>query len=98
MEACGKLSFLPKTPKRPVTLEDLKLKDTVAGLCANVIIDGSVLEGNLKVIKKDKKWLMKEIKKQGYDDPESIFLAIVDINYKMTIYERIDEIENKNAL
>lgn len=98
IEACGKLSFLPKTPKRPVTLEDLKLKDNVAGLCANVIIDGCILEDNLKVIKKDKKWIMKEIKKQGYEDPESVFLAIVDNNYKVTIYERIDQIEDKNAL
>jgi uncharacterized membrane protein YcaP (DUF421 family) len=98
MEACGKLSFLPKTPNRPVTLKDLKLKDTVAGLYANVIIDGKIMEKNLKVIKKEKNWLLKEIKKQGYDNPESIFLAIVDNNYKLTIYERIEEIENKNAI
>jgi uncharacterized membrane protein YcaP (DUF421 family) len=98
MEACGKLSFLPKTPNRPVTLKDLKLKDTVAGLYANVIIDGNIMEKNLKVIKKEKNWLLKEIKKQGYDNPESIFLAIVDNNYKLTIYERIEEIENKNAI
>jgi uncharacterized membrane protein YcaP (DUF421 family) len=98
MEACGKLSFLPKTPKRPVTLEDLNKTDTKAGLCANVIIDGKIMDKALKSIKKDEKWLMKEIKKQGYDNPENIFLAIVDNTYKMTVYEKIEAIENKNVL
>jgi uncharacterized membrane protein YcaP (DUF421 family) len=98
MEACGKLSFLPKTPKRQVTLEDLNITDTKAGLCANIIIDGQIINKNLKNIKKDEKWLMKEIKKQGYDSPDNIFLAIVDNTYKMTVYEKIEAIENKNVL
>lgn len=98
MEACGKLSFLPKTPNRPVTLKDLNLKDTVAGLYANVIIDGSIIDKSLEVIKKDKKWLLKELKKQGYKDPDSILLATVDINYKTTLYEKIEEIEVKDVL
>jgi uncharacterized membrane protein YcaP (DUF421 family) len=98
MEACGKLSFLPKTPNRSVTLKDLDLKDTKAGLCANVIIDGKIMNKNLKILKKDEKWLIKEIKKQGYEDPESILLAIVDSNYNMTVYEKIEAIENKNVL
>jgi uncharacterized membrane protein YcaP (DUF421 family) len=98
MEACGKLSFLPKTPNRPVTLKDLNLKDTKAGLCANVIIDGKIIDKTLKALKKDEKWVVKEIKKQGYDDPESILLAVVDSNYNMTIYEKIEAIENKNVL
>jgi uncharacterized membrane protein YcaP (DUF421 family) len=98
MEACGKLSFLPKTPNRPVTLKDLDLKDTKAGLCANVIIDGRIINKSLKALKKDEKWVTKEIKKQGYEDPESILLAIIDSNYNMTIYEKIEAIENKNVL
>ena len=60
MEACGKLSFLPKTENRTVTLKDMKLKDTVAGLCANVIVDGTIKEDNLKLMKKEKKWLIKK--------------------------------------
>jgi uncharacterized membrane protein YcaP (DUF421 family) len=98
MEACGKLSFLPKTPNRPVTLKDLKLKDTKAGLSANVIIDGEIMSENLKLIKKDQKWILKEIKKQGYDSPEKIFLATVDLNYKVSIYALIDNAETGNVL
>lgn len=98
LEPCGKLSFLPKTKNRPVQLKDLKLKDTVAGLCANVIADGEIIDKNLAIIKKTKHWLLKEIKKQGYENLESIFLATVDVNYNVTIFERIDDIKCKNVL
>lgn len=98
MEACGKLSFLPKSENRNVQLRDLKLKDDVAGLHANLIIDGKIMENNLKMINKTKNWLFKEIKKQGYEDPASIFLATADVNYKVTIYEMIDDIKCKNVL
>ncbi len=98
MEACGKLSFLPKTENRAVTLKDMNLKDTVAGLCANVIVDGIIKEDNLRLIKKEKKWIMKEIKKQGYESPESILLATVDVNYNVSVYGKINETEKKNVL
>lgn len=98
METTGHISFLPKTENRPVTLKDLKLKDTVAGLYANVIIDGNIMEDNLRQIKKDKKWLIKQIKKQGYESPDSILLATVDVNYKLSIYKQGVEDEKKNVL
>jgi uncharacterized membrane protein YcaP (DUF421 family) len=53
---------------------------------------------NLEIIKKDKKWLVKEIKKQGFENPESIFLATVDINYKIKIYEYSEDLKTKDVL
>lgn len=98
MEACGKISFLPKTENRSVTLKDLKLKDRDAFLHANVIIDGIIMDNNLKTIKKDKKWLLKEIKKQGYNNPHQIIYATVDNNYNLTIYDNADNLDSKNVL
>lgn len=98
METTGRISFLPKTENRMVTLKDLKLKDTVASLYANVIIDGKIIEDNLRQIKKDSKWLLKQIKKQGHESPESIILATVDINYKVSIYKQGVEDEKKTVL
>ena len=56
------------------------------------------MEKNLETIKKDKKWLLKELKKQGQNNPESIFFATVDANYKLTIYENAEDIHIKNVL
>lgn len=87
MEANGKVSILAKGEYQKPTIKDLKLKPQKQGLCANVIIDGKVMERNLEEIKKDKKWLLKELKVKGYE-LENILLATVDVDDKLVIYEK----------
>ena len=58
------------------------------GLNANVIVDGEPMLNNLKTVSKDETWLKTEVEKQGYDDYTSILLATLDVNDKLTIYER----------
>ena len=98
MEANGKLSILPKAENRPLTPKDMKLKVQNEGLCANVIIDSKIMHNNLKNINKDEKWLKQELKVKGYADLDKILLATVDINNKITIYERNLNIESKDIL
>lgn len=88
MEVSGDLSILPKGEYRPVAINDLSLPVQKQGLCANVIIDGKVMKNNLKLALKDEEWLLNEVRKQGYDNYEPILLATLDINDKLTIYER----------
>lgn len=83
MEPNGNLSILPKENKRPVNLEDLNIAKNQSGLCANVIIDGKIMEENLKNINKSKKWLLKQIKT---DDLSKILLVTVDNNEKVKVY------------
>ena len=64
----------------------IKAKDE--GICANIIIDGILLENNLANMNKDKTWLDKEIKKKGYKDYSSILLLTLDNNSKITIYDK----------
>lgn len=78
VEANGELSILAKSEYLPVNRNDMKLKVSKNGLCANVIIDGKVMYNNLKIINKDVKWLNKEIKLKGKDISD-IILATVDI-------------------
>lgn len=87
VEANGELSILAKSEYFPVNRNDMKLKVSKNGLCANVIIDGKVMYNNLKKIKKDEKWLNKELKLKGKDISD-IILATVDINDKVVFYER----------
>ena len=83
MEPNGNISILPKENKRPVNLEDLNIAKNQSGLCANVIIDGKIMEENLKNINKSKKWLLKQIKT---DDLSKILLVTVDNNEKVKVY------------
>lgn len=87
VEANGELSILAKSVYLPVNRNDMKLKVSKNGLCANVIIDGKVMYNNLKKINKDEKWLNKELKLKGKDISD-IILATVDINDKVVFYER----------
>ena len=98
MEANGKLSILPKAENRPLTPKDMKLKVQNEGLCANVIIDSKIMHNKLKNINKDEIWLKQELKVKGYADLDKILLATVDINNKITIYERNLNIESKDIL
>ena len=87
LEANGKVSFLPKSENKPVTLKDMKITSPSSGLCANVIIDGNYMLNNLKYLEKDKNWLNKKLKEQGYDKIENILLATVDKNNKVVVYK-----------
>ena len=96
MEINGSLSFLPKDKNKPVTKEDMKIKKTEEVLTANIIIDGKVMGNNIAAIGKDEKWLLKEIKRQGYKTYNEILLATYDGN-KLQIYKKYVK-PNKNTV
>lgn len=98
MEANGKLSVLPKSEYRPLTPKDMGKKVQKEGLCANIIIDSKILHSNLKNMGKDEEWLNKELKLKGYSDLTKILLATLDINEKVTIYEKNCDIEALDVL
>ena len=87
MEANGKISFLPKTDNLNPTLKDLKIKKKKTGLCINLILDGQIIEGALKDVNKNKKWLMHELKVNGYK-LEEVMLATIDNEENLKIYEK----------
>ena len=86
LENNGKISFLPKAIEKPLTLKDLGQQKADEKPVANVILDGEVMEGNLKYTGNDIKWLYKELHKQGYSEPTEIFLATVDDNNKLALF------------
>lgn len=98
IEANGQVSILPKGENKPLTIKDMNLKPQKQSLCANVIIDGNVMLNNLKNMNKDENWLEKELKIKGYKDRDNILLATLDINDKLTIYERNYNIDTLNVL
>ena len=97
MEVNGTLSIMPKSEYKPVTIKDMNLKITNQGLCANVIIDGKIMDKNLTNMNKTIDWLEKELKVKGYKIDE-ILLATLDCNEKLIIYERNEDKISKNVL
>ena len=98
MEANGNLSILPKSDYKPITLKDINKKETNSGLCANVVIDGKIMEKNLVNINKTKKWLETAIKKQGYSDLSKILLVTVNKKDEIRIYKKHNELDPGDVL
>lgn len=98
MEANGHISILPKGENLPVTIKDMNLKTPKQGLCANLIIDGKIMNENLKNVRKNENWLKKELKVKGYKDLDNILLATLDINEKLVIYEKNPRLEPFDVL
>jgi uncharacterized membrane protein YcaP (DUF421 family) len=77
-ETDGTVSVLPRSQARPVTPKDLNLATPYEGMSREMIFEGRVNMINLKDIGRDKTWLLKKLREQGYDDPEQIFHASLD--------------------
>ncbi|MGM9849531.1 MAG: DUF421 domain-containing protein [Bacilli bacterium] len=98
MESKGTLSILPKDEYKQVTKKDMKLQIKKQELVANVIIDKNIMINNLKNMNKDEEWLKHQLKEKGYNDTENILLATLDIDEKLTIYEKNNEEKVLNML
>ena len=94
MEVSGKVSFLPKSANSPVQNQNLNIKTKKSGLIANLVIDGVIMENNLRAIGKDKKWLFGKLSKEGYSNIDDILLVLCDNKEKLTIYPMNYQINN----
>ena len=95
MEPSGKISFLPFNKYHSATPNDLNLKIDKGGITANLLLDGNIMENNIKTIGHDKKWLINRLKKEGYDNPKDLLLVLCDNKEKLTIYKKDEKINYK---
>ena len=85
-ESTGKLTILPVSTQRPATPGDLSLAPEQELLFTELIMDGRVLENNLKRLGLDLIWLDKQLKQRGIQSAQGVFLAVCDKNKKLLIY------------
>ena len=83
----GRLTVLPVSTKRPVNTEDINLAPQSEYISTEVIMDGRVLDENLKRMGLDIKWLEKQIKSQGFKSVKEIYLGVCDQNKKLSLYK-----------
>lgn len=73
LEPNGKLSVLKKSQLQPVTPGDLHIATTYKGLAVELIVDGHILEENLKQLDLSQEWLIDKVKERN--------IAIEDVYY-----------------
>ena len=88
LENTGHISFLPLSNKRPVNPEDLNLTPPQEKAVFNIIIDGQIIEENLKASGNNKTWLDNNLKKQNATNISNIFLATCDTYNNLIIYTK----------
>lgn len=96
LEPDGELSVLLKSEKKPATPQDLNIKTAKSSLTKDVIIDGDILEENLKSVGLDEKWLKSQLNSHGIKNASQVFYAGLDNNKTLHISKKNNSIERKN--
>ncbi|HIZ56955.1 MAG TPA: DUF421 domain-containing protein [Firmicutes bacterium] len=87
-ECNGKLTILPVSSQRPVTPSDLNLAPEQELLFTELIMDGRILEDNLKRMGLDLTWLNKQLEQRHVHSAQDVLLAVCDRNLKFVLYEK----------
>lgn len=87
LEANGVLSILSKPDYENAKLKDLNKKVTRQGILANIIIDGNVMKENLKMVRKDERWLKQQLKVKGYE-LDDVLLATIDEEENLVFFKK----------
>lgn len=88
LETKGELSILMKPQRQPLTPQDMNLQVSGAGVCTNLVVDGTLLAGNLALLAVDGAWLAEEIAKLGISDLSGVLLCCMDQNGKLYVFEK----------
>jgi uncharacterized membrane protein YcaP (DUF421 family) len=73
METDGTITVLKKAEISPVTRSDMKITADARGLPRLCMMDGTVLEENLKLVGKTREWLLGELRNRGYHQEDVLF-------------------------
>jgi uncharacterized membrane protein YcaP (DUF421 family) len=82
----GGLSILPVAKRRPATPEDLALAVPQASIPVELILDGHVVQQNLRRLGLDETWLKRALQEQRIGRVEEVFLAVCDEQHQLTVY------------
>lgn len=80
LEQNGQISVFPKDAQKQLTLADLNLNGTGAGISHAVIIDGHILDYAVQNAGKTTEWVEEQLRKKHIHDIKTVFLMTVDDN------------------
>jgi uncharacterized membrane protein YcaP (DUF421 family) len=88
METDGQMSVLPKADKKPLTPSQMNIQAVSTGLTRDIIIDGVLLEENLKSTGLDAKWVNSQLNSQNIKDISEVFYAGMDNSKNLYISKK----------
>lgn len=98
LEQNGKISILPKVAARPVNTKDLNLALAQEKISVNVILDGVIMEDNLKRSGNDIEWLKHELKKQNINSVNDVFIGVCDTqDNTLSVYKKNENEQNSDV-
>lgn len=77
LETNGQITVIPKPEKRNVTPQDFNINVEYEGIPYDLVIDGKIMNDNLKVLNKNEKWLREQVKKFNMS-PEDALVVTID--------------------
>lgn len=76
LETNGQISVIEKPNKRTTTPEDFDMMPDYEGLSYDLVVDGKVMNENLKKLEKDYNWLKNQVKEFGMLPEEALLVTI----------------------
>ena len=76
LETSGQINVIQKPNKRSCIPEDFGIEPEYEGISYDLVIDGAVMNDNLKTLGKNYEWLKKQVDKFGYKPEEALIVTI----------------------
>ena len=76
LETSGEVTIIQKPEKRGTIPEDFNIKPDYEGIPYDLIIDGKIMNQNLKILGKNYSWLKKQVEKFGIKPEEALIVTI----------------------
>ena len=76
LETSGQVTVIQKPEKRTTTPQDFNITPEYEGIPYDLVVDGRVMEDNLKAIGKDLNWLNQQLKKFKIKPDEALIVTL----------------------
>ena len=76
LETSGEVTVIQKPEKRNTIPEDFNIQPEYEGIPYDLVIDGKIMEKNLKIIGKNYNWLKKQVEKFNMKPEEALVVTI----------------------
>lgn len=93
MEEAGEISVIPSASVRPVHPADLHLRVPPESQPVPVVLSGDWIDDNLKVVKKDRAYVLANLRAQGIAEEKVSELTLVTVDQRGIVWVDIDDKE-----